>query len=154
MTIEDRIAELGIQLPTAPNPVANYVSVQKTGNLLFLSGSGPFENGKPVYQGRVGAELTIDDGKAAARLTALNLISIIKREIRDLSRVKQIVKILAFVACDQEFTKQPNVVDGASDVLVEIFGNRGKHARSAIGAHVLPFNIPIEIEMIVEIENE
>ena len=154
MTVEDRIAELGIQLPSAPAPMANYVSVQRSGNLLFMSGAGPFENGKPAVTGKVGLELTLEEGKAAARLTALNLVSVLKREVGDLDKVKQIVKILAFVASGPEFAQQPNVVDGASDILVKIFGDRGKHARSAVAAPILPFYIPVEIEMIVEIEGQ
>ena len=151
MSIEEKIAEMGIQLPVAPNPMANYVSAQRVGNLLFFSGAGPLEDGKPKFIGKVGSELTLEEGKNAARLTALNLVSVIKREIGNLDKVKQIVKLLAFVASGPEFTQQPSVVDGASDVLVEIFGERGKHARSAVAAPILPFNIPVEIEMIVEL---
>jgi enamine deaminase RidA (YjgF/YER057c/UK114 family) len=150
--IDDRLSELGIVLPIPPSPMGSYVSVQRAGSLLFFSGAGPFEDGKPVCFGRLGSELTLEQGQAAARLTALNLVSIMRNTVGDLDRVKQIVKLLAFVACTGDFTQQPAVVNGASDVLAEIFGERGKHARSAVSAHVLPFNIPIEIEMIAEIE--
>ncbi|MDR1623226.1 MAG: RidA family protein [Synergistaceae bacterium] len=150
--IDDNLSELGIVLPTPMPPMGSYVSVQRIGNLLFFSGVGPFERGKPVYFGKLGDELTLEQGQAAARLTALNLVSILRNAVGDLDKVKQIVKLLAFVACSKDFTQQPAVVNGASDVLAEIFGERGKHARSAVSAHVLPFNIPIEIEMIVEVE--
>lgn len=151
--IENRIKELNITLPVAPEPMANYVSIRRSGNLLFFSGAGPFENGKPVFFGKVGAELTLEQGYEAARLAALNLISQMKNEIGDLDKVKQFVKMLAFVSSAQDFTQQPAVMNGASDVFVEIFGEKGKHARSAVATPILPFNIPIEIEIIVEIED-
>ena len=151
--IEARLEELGLILPESPPPMANYVSVQRTGNLLFFSGSGPFQDGKPVVFGKLGKELTLEEGYNAAKLTALNLISILKKTVGDLDKVKQIVKLLAFVASTDDFTQQPAVVNGASDLFVEVFGDKGKHARSAIAANVLPFSIPIEIEMIVEIED-
>ena len=151
--IEARLKELGLTLPESPPPMANYVSVQRTDNLLFFSGSGPFQDGKPVVFGKLGKELTIEDGYNAAKLTALNLISILKKTVGDLDKVKQIIKLLAFVASTDDFTQQPAVVNGASDLLVEVFGDKGRHARSAIATNVLPFNLPIEIEMIVEVES-
>ena len=132
--------------------MANYVTARRTGNLLFFSGGGPFEDGKPVVFGRVGDELTQEEGYAAARLTGLNLISQLKNELGDLDRVKQFVKVQAFVASAPGFTAQPAVMNGVSDLLVEVFGEAGKHARTAVAVPQLPFNIPIEVEIIVEVE--
>ncbi|HIQ78295.1 MAG TPA: RidA family protein [Candidatus Scatomorpha intestinavium] len=150
--IESKIEELGLKLPKAPGPMANYVTARRTGNLLFFSGGGPFEDGKPVVFGRVGDELTQEEGYAAARLTGLNLISQLKNELGDLDRVKQFVKVQAFVASAPGFTAQPAVMNGVSDLLVEVFGEAGKHARTAVAVPQLPFNIPIEVEIIVEVE--
>lgn len=151
--IEKRLEELGIVLPPAPSPMANYVSVQRSGNMLYFSGCGPMDGKTPLYQGRVGIELTEEQGYAAARASAINLISQLKHAVGDLDKVKRFVKVLAFVASAPDFTGQPAVMNGASDVFVEVFGEKGKHARSAVGAYVLPFNIPVEIEMIVEVED-
>lgn len=150
--IESKIEKLGLKLPKAPGPMANYVTARRTGNLLFFSGGGPFEDGKPVVFGRVGDELTQEEGYAAARLTGLNLISQLKNELGDLDRVKQFVKVQAFVASAPGFTAQPAVMNGVSDLLVEVFGEAGKHARTAVAVPQLPFNIPIEVEIIVEVE--
>lgn len=150
--IEKRIEELGIELPNAPSPMANYMSVSHAGNMLYFSGSGAFQDGKPVVFGKLGAELSIDDGYQASRLAALNLISVMKREIGDLDKVSKIVKLLGFVASTTDFVQQPAVLNGASDVLIEIFKESGKHARTAVAVPVLPFNIPVEIEMIVELK--
>ena len=149
---EKRIEELGLVLPTAPAPMANYVTARKVGNLLFFSGSGPFQDGKPVIFGKVGVELTQEEGYQAARLTGLNLIAQLKKELGDLDRVKQFVKVQAFVASAPDFTAQPAVMNGVSDLLAEVFGEKGKHARTAVAVPQLPFNIPIEVEMIVEVE--
>lgn len=150
--IEKRLEELGIVLPPAPSPMANYVSVQRSGNMLYFSGSGPMEGKTAIYQGRLGENLTVEEGYQAARISGLNLIAQLKRVVGDLDKVKQIVKVLAFVASAPDFYAQPAVMNGASDLFVEVFGEKGKHARSAVGTSVLPFGIPIEIEMIVEIE--
>lgn len=150
--IEKRMEELGIVLPPAPDAVANYVCVQHSGNQLYFSGCGPMNGKTAVWQGRLGEDVTVEEGYQAARLAALNLVSQLKREVGDLDRVKQIVKMLGFVASAPDFYQQPAVVNGASDVLAEIFGEKGRHARSAVGVAALPFRIPVEIEMIVEIE--
>ncbi|MBR5474328.1 MAG: RidA family protein [Lachnospiraceae bacterium] len=150
--IEKRLEELGIVLPPAPSPMANYVSVQRSGNMLYFSGSGPMEGKTAIYQGRLGENLTVEEGYQAARISGLNLIAQLKRVVGDLDKVKQIVKVLAFVASAPDFYAQPAVMNGASDLFVEVFGEKGKHARSAVGTSVLPFGIPVEIEMIVEIE--
>ena len=150
--IEERIKELGLTLPAAPSPMANYVTARRTGNLLFFSGAGPFEEGKPVVFGKVGNELSQEEGYQAARLTGLNLIAQLKKELGDLDRIKQFVKVQAFVVSSPDFMAQPAVMNGVSDLFVEVFGEKGKHARTAVAVPQLPFNIPIEVEMIVEIE--
>jgi enamine deaminase RidA (YjgF/YER057c/UK114 family) len=150
--IEKRLAELGIVLPDSPGPMANYVSVQRADNLLFLSGSGPLKAGKPTITGRLGENVTVEQGYAAAREAALNLIATLKRELGDLDRVEQIVKVLGFVASTGDFYAQPSVINGASDLLVEVFGEKGKHARSAVGTNVLPFQLPVEVELIVKVK--
>ena len=150
--IEERIKELGLTLPAASSPMANYVTARRTGNLLFFSGAGPFEEGNPVVFGKVGNELSQEEGYQAARLTGLNLIAQLKKELGDLDRIKQFVKVQAFVASSPDFMAQPAVMNGVSDLFVEVFGEKGKHARTAVAVPQLPFNIPIEVEMIVEIE--
>ncbi|MBD3185134.1 RidA family protein [Candidatus Poribacteria bacterium] len=149
MKIEEKIKEMGINLPEIPKPVANYVPAVRTGNLLFLSGHGPEKN---IPNGKVGSDLTLKQGYEAARNTALCLVSTIKNTIGDLDKVKRIVKLTGFVNCSEDFKDQPKVVNGASDLFVEIFGDKGKHARAAIGMYQLPGGIPVEIEVIVEIE--
>ena len=149
--VEEKIKELGLELPAAPNPMANYVTARRTGNLIFFSGAGPFQEGKPVVFGKVGAELSQEEGYQAARLTGLNLIAQLKKELGNLDRVKQFVKVQAFVASAPDFMAQPAVMNGVSDLFAEIFGEKGKHARTAVAVPQLPFNIPIEVEIIVEV---
>jgi enamine deaminase RidA (YjgF/YER057c/UK114 family) len=151
MKIEGRLAELSIELPQPPKPMAVYVPWIQTGNLIFLSGAGPMRDGRPVYQGKVGTDLTLEQGQAAARLAALNLLANLKQAIGDLDRVVRIVKVLGFVRSDPEFAQQPEVMNGASELLETVFGDKGRHARSAIGTSALPRNIPVEVEMVVEI---
>ena len=151
--IADRIKELGITLPESPSPVANYIPVVKTGNLIYLSGVGPAD--KPdgtSYTGKLGKDLSIDQGYDAARLTAVNLISRLNGFLDDLDQVKQIVKVLSMVNATPDFLDPPAVTNGCSDLLVEVFGDKGRHARSAIGVATLPGGMPIEIELIAEIE--
>ncbi|WP_170008273.1 RidA family protein [Bacillus fonticola] len=152
--VEKRLAELGYVLPANPKPLANYVTTNKSGNLLYTSGSGCFVNGKPFYQGRVGDDLTVEQGYDAAKLTVLNLFSMIKGEIGDLDRIRKVVKLLGFVNSSPDFFDQPAVMDGASDFLHDVLSEKGRHARSAIGTSVLPMNLPVEIELIVEIETD
>ncbi len=149
--VEEKIKELGLELPAAPSPMANYVTARRTGNLIFFSGAGPFQEGKPVVFGKVGAELSQEEGYQAARLTGLNLIAQLKKELGNLDRVKQFVKVQAFVASAPDFMAQPAVMNGVSDLFAEIFGEKGKHARTAVAVPQLPFNIPIEVEIIVEV---
>lgn len=148
---EGRLRELGIELPPPPKPVASYVPAVQVGTLLFMSGNGPLRAGQPAVQGRLGETLTVEQGMEAARLTMLNLLSTLRDTLGSLDRVERIVKLLAFVNSAPDFTQQPTVINGASELLVQIFGERGRHARSAIGTSVLPFGIPVEIEMIVEV---
>ncbi len=152
MQVEARLKELGIDLPPAITPVANYVPAVVTGNLVFLSGHGPVKEDGTLVTGKVGADLTVEEGYETARLIAMGLLGSLKAQIGDLNRVKRIVKLLGLVNCTAEFTDQPKVINGASDFLVEVFGEKGKHARSAVGTNALPMNISVEIEMIVEVE--
>jgi enamine deaminase RidA (YjgF/YER057c/UK114 family) len=151
MTIDARLAELGIELPAVPKPIGAYVLSTQTGSLLYTSGIGPQRDGQFPYQGQVGAELTIEEGRAAARLCMLNLLSLIRDAAGSLDRVARVVKVLGFVASAPGFGDQPLVMNGASELLIEVFGDRGRHARSAIGVNELPRHIAVEIEMIVEL---
>jgi enamine deaminase RidA (YjgF/YER057c/UK114 family) len=150
--IEKRLTELNIVLPKVQPPIASYVNAVRTGNLIFLSGKGPTAADGKFISGKVGVDLTLEEGKAAARNTGLNLLASLKGEIGDLDKVKRIVKVLGMVNCPADFTQQPQVINGFSDLMVEVFGEKGKHARSAVGVGSLPSNIPVEIEMIVEVE--
>ena len=143
MTPEERLAELGHELP-APNPaVGSYVGAVTVGNLVFVSGHGPYRDGEFVYKGKLGREVDVPTGQAAAALTIVNLLASLKAEIGELDRVKRVVKLLVLVNSDPEFGEQPSVANGASDLLVEVFGpERGPHARSAIGMGALPFGDP------------
>ena len=147
---EDNLKKKNISLPTATAPVANYVPTVLAGNLLFLSGAGPAPT-EP--RGKVGKDLTLDQGYQAARSTCLNLLAATRAALGSLDKVKRIVKVLGMVNSSPGFTDQPKVINGCSDLIVEIFGEAiGKHARSAVGMAELPFNIPVEVEMIVEVE--
>jgi enamine deaminase RidA (YjgF/YER057c/UK114 family) len=152
MSVEERLEQLGLEIPSAATPMANYVPAARTGNLVFLSGHGPVEKDR-LITGRLGSDLTVEEGYRAARVVALGLLGSLKALIGDLERVRRIVKLLGMVNCDADFKEQPQVINGASDLLVEIFGDRGRHARSAVGMNALPLNIPVEIEMIVEVED-
>tara|TARA_Y100000758_G_scaffold207807_1_gene148667 strand:- start:85 stop:552 length:468 start_codon:yes stop_codon:yes gene_type:complete len=152
--IESRLQELGITLPDSPAPLANYVPVVRTGNLIYLSGVGPMaKSDGSEYKGKLGDNLSVDEGYDAARLTAVNLIARLKGYLGDLDRVTQIVKLLSMVNATPDFTEPPAVSNGCSDLFVEVFGDRGRHARSAIGVATLPGGIPIEIELIAEISD-
>jgi len=151
MAVEERLRELGYALPDPSRPVANYVGAVQTGHLVFVSGHGPRgpEGQRPL--GKLGRELSREQGYEAARWCILAGLASLKAVIGDLDRVSQIVKLLVMVNCTEDFGEQPQVANGASDLLVELFGERGKHARSAVGMQMLPSNIPVEIEMVVEI---
>ena len=147
-----KLAEMNLELPAPPAPVANYVRAVRTGNLVFVSGHGPTRDGKYLFQGKVGAERTVEEGYEAAKLVMLNCLSSLKQEIGDLDRVKRVVKLLGMVNCTPDFGDQPKVINGASDLLVALYGEKGRHARSAVGMGSLPGGITVEIEMIVEVE--
>lgn len=151
--VEKKLQELGIELVSAPDPMANYVSVQKAGGLWFFSGAGPFVNGKPSMFGRLGENLTTQQGYEAARLAGINLLAILKRELGGgWSRLKQIVKVQGFVNSTNDFMEQPQVINGVSDLFGQVLGERGRHARTAVAVNTLPFGIPVEVEMIAAVE--
>lgn len=152
MKIEARLAERGLPLPSAPGPVANYVRTVRTGNLLFVSGHGPYRDGQLQYIGKVGQDLTVEEGYQAAQLVALNCLASVRDALGDLDRVKRVVKLLGMVNCPPDFTQQPQVINGASDLLVDLYGEAGRHARSAVGMGSLPSGIAVEIEMVLEVE--
>lgn len=150
-TPEARLKAAGIELPAAPKPVANYVPAVRTGSLVFLAGQGPITNGKAVMTGKVGGDVSEEDGYKAARMATLNALAALRAEIGSLDRVKRVVKVTGFVNSAPGFFRQPAVVNGASDLLVQIFGDAGRHARTSVSSNELPFNIPVEIEIIVEV---
>jgi enamine deaminase RidA (YjgF/YER057c/UK114 family) len=149
---DKKLKELGVELIEPTKPIANYVKAVRTGNLIFLAGHGPTLPDGSNITGKVGRDLTVDQGYNAARQTAISLLSTLKAEIGDFNKVKRIVKVLGMVNCHSDFTDQPKVINGCSDLLVAIFGDKGKHARSAVGMNSLPSNIAVEIEIIVEVE--
>ena len=146
-TPEEKLKAMGLEIPEVSLPIANYVKWKQVGNLLYLSGGG-----SKVY-GKVGAELTVEEGYQAARETGLEVIAVLKAATGDLSRIKQFVKVLGLVNSAPDFTAHPKVINGFSDLMVEVFGEKGKHARSAVGVAALPNNMAVEIEVIVELEN-
>ncbi len=150
--VEARLAELGITLPDAPAPAANYVPYVITGNQVFVSGQVPWVGGERNFVGKVGAEFTVEDGQAAARVVALNIVAQVKAACDgDLDRVVRCVKLGGFVNCPGDFLDHPKVINGASDLMVEIFGDAGRHARFAVGAAALPFNVAVEIDAVFEV---
>lgn len=150
---EGRLAELGIELPEAANPVANYVNAVRTGNLIFLAGKGPRQADGTYVTGQVGTDLTEEEGYNAARLTAISQLAVLKAELGNLDRVARIVKVHGMVNAAPGFTNQPEVINGFSDLMVEVFGDRGKHARAAVGMGSLPRNIAVEVEVVVEVRD-
>ena len=150
--IEMIIKELGLEIPEAPKPVAAYIPAKQTGNLVFTAGQLPMVNGELISKGLLGQDVEIDEANKAARICTLNALAAIKGVIGDLDRIKQIVRVVGYVASVPTFTQQPAVVNGASELLLEIFGEKGKHARSAVGIAVLPLNASVEIELTVEVE--
>ncbi len=150
---EQRLKEKGIVLSPPSKPVANYVNAVRVGNLIYLAGKGPKNADGTDITGKVGKELTIEQGYQAARTVAIQHLAVLKAELGSLNKVKRVVKVLGMVNCESGFTEQPKVVNGYSDMMVEIFGDKGKHARSAVGMHALPNNIAIEVEVIVEVED-
>jgi len=151
--VEKRIKELKIELPLTTKPVANYLHAVKTGNLVFMAGKGPRTSDGTLVAGKIGIDLTVEQGYEAAKLVAIAQLSALKEQIGDLNNVVQIVKVLGMVNAGPEFTDHPEVINGFSDVMVEVFGERGKHARAAVGMASLPRNIACEIEMIVQVKD-
>ncbi len=152
--IDQRLRELGIELPPASSPVANYVNAVTTSdNLVFLAGKGPQKTDGTYITGKVGRDLSIEEGYAAARLTGINQLAALKAHLGSLDRVKRIVKVNGMVNATDDFTNHPEVINGYSDLMVEVFGDKGKHARAAVGMNSLPRNIAVEVEMVVELEN-
>ena len=149
--VEDKLRQMGLELPAPPAPVAAYLPTVRTGNLVFVSGQVPREKGEIKYRGHVGSNLSVDEGRAAARICALNALAAVKKEIGDLDRIRRVVKVTGYVASAAGFTDQPKVVDGASVFLVELLGDRGKHARAAVGVNELPLGVAVELEMIIEV---
>ena len=148
---EDALAKLGLKLPTPPTPVAAYVPSVRTGNLVFVAGQLPFVDGKLPTTGRCGERLTLEEGQQMARQCVLNALAILKAEVGDLARVKRVVRVGAFVACADGWGDQPKVANGASELLVQVFGEKGKHARAAVGVNALPLGAPVEVELLVEV---
>lgn len=151
MSYEAKLVELGITLPPPPKPVATYIPAVLTGQLLFLSGVVPFRDGKLVLEGKLGKDLTVEQGYEAARIALLNALAIVRSELGSLDRVAKVVRLIGYVASAEGFTQQPAVINGASDLLVRIFGEAGRHARAAVGAAGLPLDAPVELELIVEV---
>ena len=149
---EAKLRALQIELPTIGKPLANYIHVVRSGNLLFLAGKGPSKPDGTYITGKVGKDLTLEQGRDAARLIAIIQLAVLKAELGDLKKVKRIIKVLGMVNCEADFKDHPKVINGFSDLLVEVFGEKGKHARSAVGMCSLPNNMAVEIELIVEIE--
>jgi len=150
VTIASRLAELGLELPAAPTPLANYLPAVRTGNLIFVSGHGPRRADGTFITGKLGRDLRLEEGYEAARLTMLNCLAALNAESGGLEGIQRFVKVLGMVNCTEDFAQQPQVINGGSDLLVELFGERGRHARSAVGMQMLPNNIAVEIELIAE----
>jgi enamine deaminase RidA (YjgF/YER057c/UK114 family) len=151
MSPEDKLKEMGIELPEAPAPLGSYVPCVQTGQLLFLSGMLPLRNGKLIRTGRVGDNVTVEEAREDAKSATINALAVIKAQFGTLARVKQCIKITGYIASAPDFTEQPKVLNAASDLLFDVFGEPGRHARAAVGVSVLPLNAPVEIAFIFEI---
>ena len=150
-TPEERLQQLGVSLPSPAVPVAAYVPTVRTGNLVFVSGQVPVVDGTPSHLGHLGGDVDLEAGRAAARTCAINLIAALKAELGELSQVRRVVKVTGFVACAPGFTDAPKVINAASELLGEAFGDAGRHARAAVGVAALPLGVPVEVEAIVEV---
>jgi enamine deaminase RidA (YjgF/YER057c/UK114 family) len=153
MTPEDKLKELGITLPPSPKPLGSYVPLVRTGNLIFLSGILPLREGRLIRKGRVGAGVSIEEAREDALAIVINALSILKAHVGELDKVTRCVKVTGYIASAPDFTEQPGVINAASDFLFEVFGERGRHARAAVGVPVLPLDSPLEIEFIFEIRD-
>lgn len=152
MKIEKKLEEMGYSLPPTPTPAGAYIPFRRTGNLVYISGQGSMVEGELMYAGKVGSDVTEEEGYEASRISVINLLSILKSAIGDLDKVVQVVNLHGFVNSAPGFVRQPMVINGASEFLVELFGEKGKHSRCALSCNELPFDTPVEIEMIVEVE--
>jgi len=152
MRIEQELEKMGFKLPT-PKPLAAYIPAVRVGELVFTAGQGPTLDGKPAFVGKLGREITEEQGYRAAQLCIANCLACVKSVIGDLDKIEQVVKLLGFVASVDGFNRQPWVMNGASELLIKLFGDKGKHARSAIGTNELPMGIPVEVEMIVRVRD-
>ena len=150
----EKLKELGIELPPVVKPLASYVPSVKADNYVFVSGQLPLVGGKLLYEGRVPSQVSVEDGYKAARQSAINILAALHAEISDLGRIKRIVRLNGYVASDDDFTMQPKVINGASDLFVEVFGEAGKHTRAVMGVNSLPINSPVEIDAIVILKEE
>ncbi len=148
---EEKLAKLGLELPAVAKPVAEYVPGVRVGDMVYVSGQGPIRDGKIVYVGRVGAEVSVEEGYEAARIAALNCLAVVKSVAGALDAIEGVVQVRGFVNSAPDFHDQPKVVNGVSDLLVRVLGERGRHARAALGTSNLPSNIPVEVEMIVAV---
>jgi enamine deaminase RidA (YjgF/YER057c/UK114 family) len=152
LSVENKLKSLGLKLPEIPKPLGAYVPAIRVGDILFTSGQGPIIEGKIKYQGKLGKDLTLEEGYEAAKLCALNCLSAIKMEIGDLDKIERIVKLVGFVNSAQGFTKQSLVINGASDLLQNLFGEKGKHVRVSVGVSELPNNMAVELEIMVKLK--
>ncbi len=152
-SFEENIMKLGINIPDMPAPLANYVPYKVSDNVVYVSGQGPVLNGDLIYKGKVNEDISIEDGIKAAKLCCINIIAALKKSINgDWNRLDSFLKLGGFVNCNDDFYDQPKIINGASDLLVEIFGDQGKHARFAVGSNALPMNISVEIDAIIKIK--
>ncbi len=151
MSINERLKELGIELPEVPTPLGNYVPFVRTGRLVFISGMLPLKDGKLIREGKLGAEVSVEEGAALARVCAINGLAVLKKAADSLDNVTRCVKVTGYIASAPGFTDQPKVINGASDLMKEVFGDKGLHARAAVGANELPMDTPVEIEFIFEV---
>ncbi|MBX3254115.1 MAG: RidA family protein [Chitinophagaceae bacterium] len=151
-TPEETLAKMGIVLPKVSPPVASYVNAVRSGNLVFLAGKGPLKDNGTYIKGKAGKDLSIEEAYEAARLTAIHQLAALKAELGSLKKVKRIVKVSGFVNSADDFYDQPKIINGFSDMMIQVFGDKGKHARTALGVNALPFNMAVEVELIVEVE--
>ncbi len=154
MSIDERLKELAIELPEVPTPLGNYVPFVRTGDLVFISGMLPLKDGKLISQGKLGAEVTVEEGALLARVAAINGLAVLRAAAGSLDNVTRCVKVTGYIASAPGFTDQPKVINGASDLMAEVFGEAGLHARAAVGANELPMDTPVEIEFVFEISTE
>ncbi|RCW55386.1 RidA family protein [Halanaerobium sp. ST460_2HS_T2] len=152
MAVETKIKELGLELPETPTPIAEYIPAKKVNNLVYVSGQGPISKGEFIYIGKVGDSVSLDEGYQCAQQCCLNALAAVKSVVGSLDEIEEIVKLRGFVNSAVDFLEQPAVINGASELLVKIFGEKGRHARAALGTSVLPDDIPVELEMIVKVK--